>query len=90
MRKYVTRKLLIISYLLVGEDGHDDWAHVAVVDDAVQLALRFVDTVAVRRVHHEDECLRANEVVPPERTDALLPAHILWEQTIGMESKVIW
>lgn len=55
MPKYTT----VGQVLLVGEDEYDRVAHLAVVDDAVQLLARLVDTVAVRAVHHEYQALRA-------------------------------
>lgn len=62
--------------LLVGEDEDDGVPHLPVVDDAVKLLPRLVDTVSVRAVHHEDEALRPRVVVPPEGPDLVLAAHV--------------
>ena len=69
--------LTLREVLLVGEDEYDGVPHLAVVDDPVQLLPRLVDAVAVGAVHHEDQSLRPRVVVPPQRTDLVLPANVL-------------
>lgn len=62
--------------LLVGEDEDDGVPHLPVIDNAVQLLAGLVDAVAVGAVHHEDQTLGPGVVVPPERPDLVLAAHI--------------
>ena len=44
--------------LLVGEDEHNRVPELILVQHAVQLLLGVIDTVAIVRVHHEDQALR--------------------------------
>lgn len=62
--------------LLVGEDEDDGVPHLPVIDDAVQLLAGLVDAVAVGAVHHEDQALGPGVVMPPERPDLVLAAHV--------------
>jgi hypothetical protein len=70
-------RLTSAQVLLVGKDEQQTLAHLAVADDAVQLLPRLVDALAVLRVDDEDEALRARVVVPPERTNLVLPSDVL-------------
>lgn len=62
--------------LLVGEDEDYGVPHLPVIDNAVQLLAGFVDAVAVGAVHDEDQTLGPGIVMPPERPDLVLAAHI--------------
>ncbi len=66
----------IRQVLLVGEDQDDCVAHLAVVNNAMQLLSSLVDPVAIRTVHYEDQALGAGVIVPPKRTDLILTAHV--------------
>ena len=62
--------------LLVGEDEDYGVPHLPVIDNAVQLLAGLVDAVAVGAVHYEDQTLGPGVVMPPERPDLVLAAHI--------------
>merc|ERR1719313_2215200 len=62
--------------LLVREDEHDSVPELILVQHAVQLLLRVVDTVAIVRVHHEDQALRVLVVMAPQRTDLVLATDV--------------
>ncbi len=66
----------IRQVLLVGEDQDDCVAHLAVVNNAMQLLSSLVDPVAIRTVHYEDQALGAGVIVPPKWTYLILPAHV--------------
>jgi hypothetical protein len=55
--------------LLVSEHKQHGVAQLVLVQHAVQLIACLPDTVAIVRVHHEDQPLRVLEVVPPQRAD---------------------
>ncbi|XP_074222683.1 uncharacterized protein LOC141578029 [Camelus bactrianus] len=66
----------IRQVLLVGEDEDYGVPHLPVIDNAVQLLAGLVDAVAVGAVHYEDQTLCPGVVMPPERPDLVLAAHI--------------
>lgn len=72
-----TRSLTIGHILLVGKHQEEAVAHLAVVQDLVQLFARLVDPGAVLRVDDKDEALGAGVVVPPEGSDLVLAADVL-------------
>lgn len=62
--------------LFVREHEYGHIAHLVRAQDAVQLLARLLHARAVLAVHHEDEALRALEVVAPQLPDLVLPAHV--------------
>jgi hypothetical protein len=71
IRLHRTRQIL-----LVRKHQQQRILHFAVLDDARQLGLCLVKTVAVGRIDDEDEALRAGEVVAPEWADLVLAADV--------------
>ena len=61
---------------LVGKDEQARVAQRVVEHQLVQLLRRLLQPLAVVRVDDKDEALRAGEVVPPQRADAVLTAHV--------------
>mmetsp|Transcript_6020 Transcript_6020/g.15757 ORF Transcript_6020/g.15757 Transcript_6020/m.15757 type:complete len:262 (-) Transcript_6020:40-825(-) len=62
--------------LLIGKHEQHGLAQLVLAEHTVQLVLRLADAVAVIAVHHEDQALRVLEVVPPERANLVLTAHV--------------
>ena len=64
------------NILLIRKHKQQRILHLAILYYALQLPHRLVQARLVIAVHHEDQALRAGEVMPPERSDLVLPAHI--------------
>jgi hypothetical protein len=62
--------------LLVGEYQKQRIPQLILVQHALQLLTRLDNTVTIVAVDDEDNALRVLEVMPPQRTDLVLPAHI--------------
>merc|ERR1719313_1952482 len=62
--------------LLVGKDENHRVPELILVQHAVQLLLRVVDTVAIVRVHNEDQALRVLVVMAPQRADLILATDV--------------
>ena len=63
--------------MFVGKNEDDGIAHLAVVDDSMQLLSCFLNSVSISTIHDEDESLRSRVVVSPQRADFVLPSHVL-------------
>lgn len=64
------------THLLVGEHEQDGLAQFVLVEHTVKLVPCGVDAVSVVRVHHEDQPLSVLVVVPPQRSDLVLPSDV--------------
>lgn len=62
--------------LLVGEDKQESIPQLVLVQHALQLLAGLDHTVAVVAVDDEDDALGVLEVMPPQRPDLVLPAHV--------------
>jgi len=62
--------------LLVGEDEQESIPQLVLVQHALQLLAGLDDTVTVVAVDDEDDALGVLEVMPPQRPDLVLPAHV--------------
>ena len=63
-------------HLLVSEHEQDGVAQLVFVEHAVKLVPCGINAVSVVRVHHEDQPLRVLVVVPPQRSDLVLPSDV--------------
>jgi hypothetical protein len=63
--------------LLVGKDEEETLLHLPISQNPVQLLLGLIDAVSVLRIDDKDETLGARIVVPPERSDLVLPSDVL-------------
>lgn len=66
----------ILTHLFISEHQQNGLAQFVLVEHTVQLIPCGVDAVSVVRVHHEDQSLRVLVVVPPQRTDLVLPSDV--------------
>lgn len=64
------------THLLVSEHEQDGLAQFVLVEHTVKLVPCSVDAVSVVRVHHEDQPLSVLVVVPPQRSDLVLPSDV--------------
>lgn len=64
----------IWQVLLVGENQENRLSQLVLIQHAVQFIASSINTVAIVRVHHEDETLSILVVVPPQRAD-LVTSH---------------
>lgn len=62
--------------MLVGEHQKQSVSQLVFVQHSLQLLTSFDDTVAIIAVDDEDDALSVLEVVPPKRSDLVLPADI--------------
>jgi len=62
--------------LLVRKHQQQRIPQLVLVEHALQLLARLDDAVAVVAVDDEDDALRVLEVVPPQRANLVLPAHV--------------
>jgi hypothetical protein len=62
--------------LFVGEDQQQRIPQLILVQHALQLLARLDDTVTIVGVDDEDDALGVLEIVPPQRSDLVLPAHV--------------
>jgi len=62
--------------LLIGEYEYDAVPHLAIVDDSVEFLARLVDSVSIGAIHYEDQPLSPRVIMPPQRTDLVLAAHV--------------
>lgn len=65
-----------IHILLIRKHKQQRILHLAILYYSLQLPHRLVHARLIITVHHEDQALRAAEVVPPQRPDLVLPADI--------------
>lgn len=71
-----TANHLVISHLFISEHQQNGLAQFVLVEHAVQLIPCGVDAVSVIRVHDKDQSLCVLVVVPPQRTDLVLPPDV--------------
>lgn len=62
--------------LFVGKDEQERVTQLIFIQHALQLLAGLYDTVAIVAVDHEDDALCVLEVVPPQRTDLVLPTDV--------------
>lgn len=66
-----------MAHLLVEEDKNGPAAvHVGVLQDAEHLVARFFEATSIGGVYDKDERVSVSVVVPPERSQLLLPADV--------------
>ena len=63
---------------LVGKDQDHHVLHVRVCHNLEQLCAGVLNPLVVGAVHNVDQCLCPRVVVPPQRTELLLAANVLW------------
>lgn len=68
--------LTSLNVLLIRKNKQQRILHLPILYYARELRSRLVHPLAVARVDHEDQPLRPGEVVPPQRPDLVLPAHV--------------
>jgi hypothetical protein len=62
--------------LLVSEHKQQALLHFPVAENPMKFLLGLVDTVTVLAVDNEDEALGTGVIMPPERTDLILPSNV--------------
>ena len=62
--------------LLVGEDEEQRIPEFVLVEHALQLLAGLDHTVTIVAIDDEDDALRVLEVVPPQRSDLVLPTDV--------------
>ncbi len=62
--------------LLVGEDQEKSFAKFILVQHALQFFASFNNPISIVGVDNKDDALGILEVVPPQRSDLVLPSHI--------------
>lgn len=74
--QYMSAVLTSWNILLVRKHQQQRIFHFAILNNPRQLAPRLVYPVAVVAVNDEDKALGAGEVMSPQRSDLVLPAHV--------------
>jgi hypothetical protein len=76
-QKRYERLLTARQVLLVGKYEEKALLHLPVCENPVKFLLGLVDTISVLGIDNEHEALCSCVVVPPERSDLVLPSYVL-------------
>lgn len=77
----INGKLTIGKVLLVGKDENNSISHLSIIDYPMELLSCFVDAISVGTVYDKDQSLRPSVVVSPQRSNLVLPPHVLKKHT---------
>jgi hypothetical protein len=77
LSQFSTRyRLTSRQILLISEHEQQALLHFSVAENPMKFLLGLVDTVTVLAVDNEDETLGTGVIMPPERTDLILPSNV--------------